>query len=160
MAKHKSKKGAWVDAMCALDASRPSYKILSAIGLLAGGALMQAGCFLIGPCLDVGPCLSPPIEDFDMKQADGGDDSKEDMDVGPCLSQLPPPDMKPESREDMDVGPCLSPPAPDMGAIDEHMLAPQGRPDGALDRAQILAKLSARLPADILNKLGGSGESS
>ena len=95
-----------------------------------------------------------------MKQADGGDDSKEDMDVGPCLSQLPPPDMKPESREDMDVGPCLSPPAPDMGAIDEHMLAPQGRPDGALDRAQILAKLSDRLPTDILNKLGGSGESS
>ena len=178
------KTSAWQRAMCALDASRPSYKILSAIGLLAGGALMQAGCFMFGPCLsvvepidydmtqadsgdddddmgDVGPCLSIPLpRDMDVGPCLGAlpedmrPEVEEDMEVGPCLSQMPPPDMKSSLEEDMNVGPCLDVPAPDMGALDPRALEPSKGDDSALGRAQILAKLADRLPADVLAKLG------
>ena len=104
----------------------------------------------MGPCLSadmpIGPCLSPPLEDMG-----------EDMDVGPCLS--PPLEDMGKMEEDMPVGPCLSPPLEDMGAIDGDMLqAPKHEklaPErGDLERQKLLAKLSDRLPADVLAKLG------
>jgi len=107
----------------------------------------------MGPCLSadmpIGPCLTPLPPDM-------GQDMGEEVDMGPCLS---PPLEDMGKEEDMPVGPCLSPPLEDMGAIDGNELqtprhekvAPER---GDMERQKLLAKLSDRLPADVLAKLG------
>ncbi|QED29569.1 hypothetical protein FRD01_20485 [Microvenator marinus] len=98
---------------------------------------------------DVGPCLS--IE-YDMGW-DLAEDMEDDAYVGPCLSP-PPPDMGEDANQDMEddasIGPCLSMPPPDMN---EDMQDADMALKPASDKAQILAKLEADLPADVLERL-------
>jgi len=155
---------AWQRAMCRVDASAPSYRALTMIGLLAGSALLQTGCFLFRPCLSpVGPCLSIeplPEPDLagqgatspDMRPAapDMAPDKPEPVDVGPCLSVIeePPP-----------VGPCLSPiDLEEQGSLELTPGEHDARLYGALNREQILSKLAASLPADVVSRLTASDD--
>ena len=125
----------------------------------------------------IGPCLSPPLDMAPDMEVDMGPCLSADMPIGPCLTPLPPDmgedmdrelDMGPclsppledmGKDEDMPVGPCLSPPIEDMGAIDHDGLQKPTHekitPDAnLLEKQKLLAKLSDRLPADVLSKLG------
>ena len=113
------------------------------------------------PDMHVGPCLQPPMPD----------QGKPDMHVGPCLSP-PAPDM---SQPDVKVGPCLKPPKPDMGKPDAKVgpcLSPPPKASPghgpfaaagasadprpvAAQRAEVIAKISQRLPAELAARLEG-----
>jgi hypothetical protein len=84
---------------------------------------------------------------------DLAEDMEDDAYVGPCLSP-PPPDMGEDANQDMEddasIGPCLSMPPPDMN---EDMQDADMALKPASDKAQILAKLEADLPADVLERL-------
>lgn len=138
--------------------------IVSIVGiflLLFGFTTTQTGC-------DVGPCLSIIAE----PPPDAG--TPKDTNVGPCLS-APPPDMGPErgttpdKQIEPDVGPCLS--APPTGMLlpheQENHSIPQMEPgfqtkfaENSLgqSRESVIEKLGAKgvLPADVLERLGGS----
>jgi len=144
-------------------------------GDLGGGGDMSQDMY-------IGPCLSPPLDMAPDMEVDMGPCLSADMPIGPCLTPLPP-DMGEEVEmgpclsadfgfetdmgegdmgskdEDMPVGPCLSPPLEDMGAIDHDGLQKPTHekitPDAnLLEKQKLLAKLSDRLPADVLSKLG------
>lgn len=139
-------------------------------GDLGGGGDMSQDMY-------IGPCLSPPLDMAPDMEVDMGPCLSADMPIGPCLTPLPPDmgedmdrelDMGPclsppledmGKDEDMPVGPCLSPPIEDMGAIDHDGLQKPTHekitPDAnLLEKQKLLAKLSDRLPADVLSKLG------
>lgn len=130
-----------------------------------------------GPCLsppwdivddrgvDLGVCLSPIPPDAD---AEAGPEEV-DIPIGPCLDPLPP-DEAPDAGEidvgpclsdvpEPDFGPCLSPPAPDWGpdagtdADVDAAQAPPAKPASA--RAQAIERLASRgvLPPDVLARL-------
>ena len=118
----------------------------------------------VGPCLSpklpdikVGPCLSPPMPDLNVKPP-------VDAKVGPCLSPKlpdlnlkPPLDAKvgpclsPPKPSDAKVGPCLSPPPPPESA--ELLPGTDGVDPLAQQRAEIVARLKDRLPADLAARL-------
>ncbi|MFU8804953.1 MAG: hypothetical protein ACNA8W_14165 [Bradymonadaceae bacterium] len=112
--------------------------------------------------IHVGPCLSPPFDGGfdddvspdtgDARDADATDAGDRDAtDVDGSDGGLDQPDA------DAHLGPCLSPLPPDGGFIiapDAGASLESQGPEPILDeRARILARLSDRLPADVLAKL-------
>ena len=144
--------------------------------LMAGGS--QTACS-IGPCLDIafenenmGPCLSLPPENYNQGELDAGpddvDDERDATFVGPCLSILPnydQGDIGVGDTGDLDVSDDGD--VSDTGAIsdtgdvsDDGDVSDTGDVNddtdamGALDeRQKILAKMSDRLPEDVLRRL-------
>ena len=103
------------------------------------------------PCLSMAPPDRMPGAKKKAKDMRAEDMRAEDMSspapvedtVTPCLSALPEAIMRP----------CLSPPAPrPQGALERDLLRSPAEP-AQQDRALLLAKLSSRLPPDVLQRL-------
>ena len=118
--------------------AKPCLKVDARVGVCLG-AMFPDG----GKDTKVTPCLG-------ALPADAGPDSR----VGPCL-KIAPPDI----GNDVHLGPCLDIAPTDaapLGAADPAPPWP-GPPPAVEEREALLAKLSARLPADVAARLAKRG---
>jgi hypothetical protein len=166
---------------CTVSASGGVAGVIGALAL--GAALLGLGASTsgcdddVGACLsfvDIGACLSPPIDagldvppSFDACLSPDGSPPAE---VGPCL-QPPLPDAGPDAanpdaanpdatKSDTKVGPCLSPPPLPLGALEPElrMVPAPALESRETQRAAAIARLAARLPGDVAERLGGQGD--
>jgi hypothetical protein len=131
-----------------------------------GACLSQAlDVGIDGAPAEVGPCLSQALPDAGV-DAVTPDAATPDAHVGPCLSP-PLPDTGLDTgnldagKPDTKVGPCLSPPPLPLGALEPDPLrhpAPAPMESRENQRALAIARLSARLPPDVAERLGEPGD--
>lgn len=159
---------------CTVSVSGGIAGVISAVAL--GAALLGLGAGASGCDDSVNSCLSPPdvraCLSMDVGAClslpnDAGPDGAAPAEVGPCL-QPPLPDAGPDTSPpdaatpDAHIGPCLSPRPPDtgVGALDPALQqgpapAPESR---EMQRSHAIARLAARLPPDVAERLGVPGD--